>query len=63
LLFYLFIIFLITGNSSLIGQENSLNQKWVLTGFYYPNGQVSSEGNMVDGNRMDSGKLIMLAEY
>jgi len=41
-------IFLITGHLPLKGQENILNQNG-FNRFFYPNGQVSSEGNMVDG--------------
>ena len=41
-------IFLITGHLHLKGQENRLNQNG-FNRFFYPNGQVSSEGNMVDG--------------
>ena len=41
-------IFLITGHLHLKGQENRLNQNG-FNKFFYPSGQVSSEGNMVDG--------------
>ena len=48
ILYFVLFIFLIIGNSALKGQENLLNQNG-FNRFYYPNGQVSSEGNMVDG--------------
>jgi len=47
---YLFYsILLIIGHLSLKGQEKIINQNG-FNRFFYPNGQVSSEGNMVDGS-------------
>ncbi len=49
IVYFILFIFLITGRLSLNGQENILNQNG-LNRFFYPNGQVSSEGNMINGN-------------
>jgi len=48
IVYFILFIYLITGHLSLKGQENLLNQN-EFKRFFYPNGQLSSEGNMIDG--------------
>jgi len=47
IVFFILFVFLISGHLSLKGQENLLNQN-EFKRFFYPNGQLSSEGNMID---------------